>query len=240
MIGNTLRGRASLRCGAETYHLTFDIDALCLLEQATGADLATIFDEALSAAPRLSHLRCLLWAGLVRVHPDIEIRAAGRIIETIGLGGAQTALLEGLQAAIGSEDGADPDRKRDSADKWDWVTLYSSWCEAGFEPDKFWLQTPRLLKAALAGYGARLKNQYRIAMSQAWHAAALPHFKKGIPPLYEVLGDPKPMKRAQDNAEMLAVMRRLAAKGKATIREIPPEEALRMRNAAIARREALV
>src|SRR3546814_8453860 len=50
---------------------------------------------------------------------------------------------------------------------WDWLRLLELWSEAGFDPDSFWRQTPRTLKAIMAGYSARVKWDHRERMSAA-------------------------------------------------------------------------
>src|SRR3546814_11841006 len=61
---------------------------------------------------------------------------------------------------------------------WDWLMLLELWSEAGFDPDSFWRQTPRTLKAIMAGYSARVKWDHRERMSAAWHGAAFERSKK--------------------------------------------------------------
>src|SRR3546814_8495349 len=88
---------------------------------------------------------------------------------------------------------------------WDWLRLLELWSEAGFDPDSFWRQTPRTLKAIMAGYSARVKWDHRERMSAAWHGAAFERSKK-MPKLTEVLGDAeKPKQRSND--KMLKMLR---------------------------------
>src|SRR3546814_76848 len=88
---------------------------------------------------------------------------------------------------------------------WDWLRLLELWSEAGFDPDSFWRQTPRTLKAIMAGYSARVKWDHRERMSAAWHGAAFERSKK-MPKLTEVLGDEeKPKQRSND--QMLQMLR---------------------------------
>src|SRR3546814_4491365 len=88
---------------------------------------------------------------------------------------------------------------------WDWLRLLELWSEAGFDPDSFWRQTPRTLKAIMAGYSARVKWDNRERMSAAWNGEAFERSKK-MPKMTEVLGDEeKPKKRSND--KMLQMLR---------------------------------
>jgi hypothetical protein len=69
----------------------------------------------------------------------------------------------------------------------------------------FWEETPRLIRSVIDGYQERINKQQKLAMSQAWHTAALPLTKK-FPPLSDMLGEKKPS-QCQTPDEMLSVMR---------------------------------
>ena len=85
--------------------------------------------------------------------------------------------------------------------------MFGLWCEAGFDPDSYWRQTPRLLQAAIDGYAARAKWDHRGRMTAAWHAAALGRAKK-LPALDRLLGR-KAERKAQTPEQIIAVMRSL-------------------------------
>lgn len=61
--------------------------------------------------------------------------------------------------------------------------------EAGGCPDRFWRQTPRLIRTYIKGRNAAAKQRQRLAMSQAWYTAML-YRADTIPPLAELMGDP--------------------------------------------------
>lgn len=42
---------------------------------------------------------------------------------------------------------------------------------AGFEPDKFWLETPATFVNAMEGAALRAEQQYDLLISQEWHGA---------------------------------------------------------------------
>lgn len=43
------------------------------------------------------------------------------------------------------------------------MTLFERWCEAGWQPDVFWTQTPRLVRYALKGYQERVNKAVLLA-----------------------------------------------------------------------------
>jgi hypothetical protein len=78
------------------------------------------------------------------------------------------------------------------------MKLHAGWCEAGFPPDQFWVQTPRTLRSALGGYAERVRQSLRMAMSAAWHGAVLSR-ATSVPPLSDLLGDER---QPQNDDEM--------------------------------------
>ncbi|KFG90731.1 hypothetical protein BV98_001443 [Sphingobium herbicidovorans NBRC 16415] len=90
-----------------------------------------------------------------------------------------------------------------------WLKLFSLWCEAGFDPAQFWVQTPRLLKAALDGYSQRIRWEHRERMNAAWHGAVIGRISK-VPPLDRLLGE-RSGQEAQTPEQMIAAMQILAA-----------------------------
>jgi hypothetical protein len=90
--------------------------------------------------------------------------------------------------------------------------LFGQWAGAGFEPDSFWLQTPRLIMAALEG---RMRADTDKLAWHAWHVAALSRSKK-LPRLDAML-KPKKSKKAQTPDAMMAVMNALVMRTGGTI-----------------------
>lgn len=64
------------------------------------------------------------------------------------------------------------------------------WCQAGFEPDRFWEQTPRHFQLAMRGARKRISNAADSQLRQAWWTGAftgLTQSKDGLKPLKHYL-----------------------------------------------------
>lgn len=82
---------------------------------------------------------------------------------------------------------------------------------AGFDPVAFWLQTPRLYGAAMAGAAKRIQREAELALAQAWFGERF-HRTKKLKPLPTYLAEMRPRK-SQTPADMLAALRALQAAG---------------------------
>lgn len=89
----------------------------------------------------------------------------------------------------------------------DWLELYGRWCGAGFEPETYWRQTPRLLVAALQ---AKLDNDHRGQLAQGWWAERFAREKR-LKNLGFYLAPPAQRDRG---ADLLAHMQSLKKSGK--------------------------
>jgi hypothetical protein len=85
------------------YRLCFSANALCALEEATGAGVdalgATLQDEK---GKRLSLVRSVLWAGL-QEHHAAEVKTvhdAGRVIDAVGFDEAVSLIAKGFGVAL--------------------------------------------------------------------------------------------------------------------------------------------
>lgn len=56
-------------------------------------------------------------------------------------------------------------------------------------PDRFWRQTPRLIRSFIRGRSEAERQRHRLAKAQAWHTAAL-YRTRDFPDLADFLGDP--------------------------------------------------
>lgn len=59
------------------------------------------------------------------------------------------------------------------------MRLHADWCEAGFDPDAFWAQTPRTLRSAMAGYMERVYKAAELARFKVQRAPAKPVAQTG-------------------------------------------------------------
>lgn len=85
------------------YKLTFNVNALCDLEEAFGVDdvnevVAKI--NTLQDKPSLRLLRTIFHVGFKQNHPDITEQQVGEIITEIGLEDASEALGQAIQKAF--------------------------------------------------------------------------------------------------------------------------------------------
>lgn len=181
MISN-LRGHVWLNA-RQVLH--FNIRALVDCEAQSGVrtqDLASAIFERGSVAA----LRSMIWAASLHCRPGLSIHEAGELIECIGIDFAREAVAAGLAAAFGAPDEGSGDQ---SAGGWNWMKTHEAYCEAGGISSDFWIETPALVRSVIRASAARLGHQYKIAMSQAWHAASIPHMAGGWPALADLIGD---------------------------------------------------
>lgn len=106
-MANAVKGEASIEVEGQTYVLAFDINAMCEVEYILDRSTDRILRE-LAAVPALNVVRALLWGGLRRHHPDVDLKGAGELIETLGgpgpaLEGIGQALVNAFPEARGDE-----------------------------------------------------------------------------------------------------------------------------------------
>jgi hypothetical protein len=97
---NPLRGQATLEHAGATKILVFDVNSLCLAENALGVSAFDILGLLNDDDLTMTQARALLWAGLSEHHP-CTVTDAGKIISDVGLGAAGLAILSALAAAFG-------------------------------------------------------------------------------------------------------------------------------------------
>lgn len=96
MAANRVKGEATFEVGGRSYVLAFTVNAMCEVEYILNLSTDRIL-SALVRSPPLHIVRALLWGGLRQHHPDIDLPAAGDLIEEAG--GAGVA-LEKIGAAL--------------------------------------------------------------------------------------------------------------------------------------------
>lgn len=84
-MANPHRGHIDLTAGEAVYRLSFSINALCELEDATGKSVNELVNEMNSPNPRLSMIRTLLWGALRDHHEEVTLREAGEIAGEAGM-----------------------------------------------------------------------------------------------------------------------------------------------------------
>lgn len=86
------------------------------------------------------------------------------------------------------------------------------WCEAGFDPDSFWRQTPLHFQIVMKAVRKRNEARSDTMLETAWLTAAFTgatQSKGGLKPLRTYQRKARPARRMSD-AEMLGNMRILA------------------------------
>lgn len=96
------------------------------------------------------------------------------------------------------------------------------WCEAGYEPDSFWRQTPRTFQIVMKAARSRNEAQADMATVTAYQTAVfngLTKTKRGLGPLKNYL--PKRDKAKADGAQMLGAMKLIASRVNRIFKETP-------------------
>ena len=103
-MGNPIKGTVSVEADGQTYTLSYSVNALCELEDATGKDLTDIAQHFAELARGgkipMRMTRALVWAGLRDHHPEITQEDAGRIMTVVGVGGIMAAALRAFVLAF--------------------------------------------------------------------------------------------------------------------------------------------
>lgn len=116
-MANRAKGEAGLEVEGKHYVLAFNVNAMCEIEYILDMSTDRIL-RALTVSPPLNVVRALLWGGLRHHHPDIDLIAAGSLIEAMGgAGPALDKIGEGLQSAFpdAPEGGDAPDPRKGAA-----------------------------------------------------------------------------------------------------------------------------
>jgi len=74
--------------------------------------------------------------------------------------------------------------------------------KAEIDPDKFWDSTPKEIFALMEAFRWKSQQNYNLAMSTAWHTAALMRQKR-MPPLKRLLHSGSSPRRIQSTDEQM-------------------------------------
>ncbi len=115
-MANPHKGEAKIDVAGRSYTLVFDINAMCEVEYILDMDADRIL-RTLVKSPSLHLIRALLWGGLRRHHADVDLYAAGDLVEQMGgAGPALDGIGRALQASFpDAKEGEDTDRPRKGA-----------------------------------------------------------------------------------------------------------------------------
>jgi hypothetical protein len=105
-MANPHRGEVSFDADGKSYTLHFSTNAICELEDKLDRSFVSISNDLAKAvsAPdkiRMTTLRAIFWAGLQDHHPEIDLKAAGKLIlSTGGMLGVMNLITEGFARAF--------------------------------------------------------------------------------------------------------------------------------------------
>lgn len=100
---NSLKGEVTFSAGEDEYTLVFTIDALIDLEERFGKSVSDL-GEMLGENLRAKDMRTLFHAGLGEHHPDLDVKAAGRVMSILGFTEAATLVARAFGAAFGVQE----------------------------------------------------------------------------------------------------------------------------------------
>lgn len=89
----------TLKIDGVEYHPVFDFNAIALVEQQTGINLLKSIVQDISAV----HLRALLWASLLREHPEMTIEQTGELITMYNLAEVHSAMIAAWFGSVASD-----------------------------------------------------------------------------------------------------------------------------------------
>ena len=105
MNANRLKGEVAFEADGKGYVLLLDFNALCDLED----DLPGLMDgTAEIKSPKA--IRRVFHAGLYAHQPDLDVRAAGAIVQAIGLEAAAVLIKESFAASFPASEAKAADR----------------------------------------------------------------------------------------------------------------------------------
>lgn len=107
-MANPHRGQVPLVAGDTTYTLCLSTNALCELEDITGETVTQVTEKLNGAGASMKLIRALVWAGLQDHHPDVDVKAAGKIISQAGMVACMEAIGKAFELALPAVGGDHP------------------------------------------------------------------------------------------------------------------------------------
>jgi len=84
-MANPHKGEFEFEVDGKTYIMRFGTNELCDLEDKIGKSaIAAMMETQDMTTIHISTIRALMWAGLHGKHPEIDLRAAGNLIASVG------------------------------------------------------------------------------------------------------------------------------------------------------------
>lgn len=104
-MANREKGEVSFEAGGKQYTLRYSSNALCELEDALNLGINDIIARMKNM--RVKDARAIFWAGLTDNHPDIDLKAAGRMLDEIKIEKATSLITEAFSLAFGKGEKAE-------------------------------------------------------------------------------------------------------------------------------------
>jgi hypothetical protein len=102
-MGNAVKGEVSFAQGGDTFTLVYDVDALCVAEEALDMAVEDILAQLNAKRRKMGVVRAVLWAGLRRHHPELTLLGVGQTFfgpGGLGILGAIVYIADALNKAF--------------------------------------------------------------------------------------------------------------------------------------------
>lgn len=110
---NSLKGDVALPVGDVTYTLCLSANAIVELEEYLDQPVAQIGESLTDLAKlRMNTLRAVVWAGLREHHSEVDIKAAGALMDAAGVPVIVEAIGKAFEAAFPPRGSAAPQNPR--------------------------------------------------------------------------------------------------------------------------------
>lgn len=101
-MGNPHRGEVAFEVDGKNYNLRYSANAICEMEDALKMSVNSIVKKMQDPdGMSIGIARTIFWAGLTDRHPDIDVKAAGALIDGLGISGATEMIGKAFTLAFG-------------------------------------------------------------------------------------------------------------------------------------------
>lgn len=118
-MSNLVTGKIDFEAGGARYALHFTANGMCELEAAAGCTTMAFLrrlDGSAAADLSFTDVRLLFWAGLQEHHPELDVRAAGKVMTALGgLDKAMELVGRAVSASLPGPDGGGGDGRGKTA-----------------------------------------------------------------------------------------------------------------------------
>lgn len=102
-MANPHRGEVSFTVDGKSYTIRLGRNAMAEAEAVVGRPFPAIV-QSLGSSPEVGVLRAVLWAGLHRHHPELDLLAVGDLMDEAGDEAVTAAIAEALRLAFPQPD----------------------------------------------------------------------------------------------------------------------------------------